>query len=393
MEMDVTSDIQVCAVENIDDLEKIWDSLGHRPQDGIQAPGCSSSWDWHQCLRGFLLRERETLVLSASRDGQLVCLLPLALGRGDLLGVHWHTLEHWQDIALTRPGLITQNPTAEILSALFAHLSELMNWGILTITVIRGSMDEAALLGAARMNRLTISVLQESTAGYFNISELDLEVGGGEPRALGKKFRYNLRRNLRLLSAEGETTLELFHYPDDIDRFLECVWEIERATWKFEEGSTIIQQPAQKYLYTRFAHLSAARSRFIGAVMNHCGKPVAYDYGVVFNGMYECLKTSYISEYAKYSPTHLMRSMLINHLSKRGIEVHDFIGVMDQGKAQWKSLPYDRITYQIQGPGWPGTAAGIKQILGKGKESAMQALVTIKSRVLMNSSVVPTEKQ
>jgi CelD/BcsL family acetyltransferase involved in cellulose biosynthesis len=64
-------------------------------------------------------------------------------------------------------------------------------------------------------------------------------------------------------------------------------------------------------------------------------KPVAYDLGVVTNGCFYYLKTSYDQEYRSLSPSTVLRSRVIESAIRAGLSYFDFPAEPYSWERQW----------------------------------------------------------
>jgi len=298
------------------------------------------------------------------------------------MGLKWKALEHWQEYAHTRPGLIIKGfdhkIMAEILSDIFNH----DEYGSIKITVISGSNDERLLSDAICSCNLRSIKTTHAESGYIEHSDVCSE--DGELYGLGKKFLHQIRRNRRLLHERYNMRVVFYDRSNQSNEFLGYMWDVENNTWKDDAGTSIPKSAAQSYLYTELFNKTIKRGWFLGTVLFCDDKPISYHYGEVYNNVYESLKTSYNKEYRKYSPAHVMRSVLIPKLLRDGIKVHDFIGVMDSGKKQWNAKSYKCTTYMLFANNLSGSLAYSKELLTSYKSRIISDAMKIITKLRNN---------
>ena len=110
---------------------------------------------------------------------------------------------------------------------------------------------------------------------------------------------------------------------------------IERASWKAQAGTAIVNHPEQLAFYVSLFPQLAASGTLLGAVLWVGGVPVAHNFGTWRGGVYCCLKHSHRQEFDKASPAYLLTAELIDELIRRGAHHFDFMGVAEPHKWRW----------------------------------------------------------
>jgi len=132
----------------------------------------------------------------------------------------------------------------------------------------------------------------------INLSgDFEAYLGGRE-----KKVRHELKRKARKLQESGEIMLRCFQDCSDADVLFGTIGDIEKDSWKFKSGTAIISSENEvsfyKNLYLNYAKSSNARAY----VLDLNRVPLAYIIGVLFDGTFYALKTSYKESYKTLSP-------------------------------------------------------------------------------------------
>lgn len=120
----------------------------------------------------------------------------------------------------------------------------------------------------------------------------------------------------------------------------------------------------------------AAQGWLLSAVLKLGEEPIAYQLGLSYNGVYDCLKTSFVDNYKRYGPGNLLTQMIIDLLYERNIRYCDLQGAVDDFKAKWTTKTYQRITYITYRNGMLGWLARISvqirnkisNFLGRGRD-------------------------
>lgn len=127
------------------------------------------------------------------------------------------------------------------------------------------------------------------------------------------KQRYNLKREVRLLTARGDGRLELRRVERavDVPLFLQDAGQAYRRSWQFRElGPQSVLEPSQPQ---RLSDL--ARRGILRCYSLTCGdEPCAFVLGYQFHGVYHAVEIAYDQMFAEYSPGAVLFYLMIEDL-------------------------------------------------------------------------------
>ncbi|MFH0926720.1 MAG: GNAT family N-acetyltransferase [bacterium] len=159
-----------------------------------------------------------------------------------------------------------------------------------------------------------------------------------------KGTRHELTRKNRKIERDFRSSLCRIDNSSQINELFNIVGEVEKDSWKFRDGTAIISSEMEKNFYKDIFGTYSSQSQARAYVLFANDIPVSYVFGIVFEGIYYTLKTSYKEEYAKYSPGTVLFLKMIKELCSNndGITKIEFLG----GESRWKQeLATDERSY------------------------------------------------
>jgi len=150
-----------------------------------------------------------------------------------------------------------------------------------------------------------------------------------------KKFRNHLRRMGKKMDGTGKVDFlsrENFH---DFNSAYEAVLKIESLSWKNSHGTAISSIKRQENFYKQLLENidNKQNSHLFYLYMDN--EPIAYNMGIIKDDTYYYLKTSFIEEYRRLSPSTVLRAKLIETLIEKKIKYFDFPGEPYEWESQW----------------------------------------------------------
>jgi CelD/BcsL family acetyltransferase involved in cellulose biosynthesis len=175
--------------------------------------------------------------------------------------------------------------------------------------------------------------------------------------SLPKKFRWLLRDAEKKLKASGELRYSEYSKGSELEHFLTAMFQIEQKSWKEEQGSSITANERQREFYTTLTAIAAQQGLLSCHLLELNREPIAYIYGLLFNGVFSDLKESYDLAYQSMSPGHALKLFALQRLHERGVRLYDYMGVCEPYKMRWTDKTYVRSTYIIYNKTLPALAA------------------------------------
>ena len=129
------------------------------------------------------------------------------------------------------------------------------------------------------------------------------------------KVRHELKRKVRRFERDsGGDTFSCFTDTADLDTVFAAISEIESDSWKAATQTSIGCSDQESAFYRDVFQTYAQESALRAYVLKRNGQPVAYVLGIVQDGIYYALKTSYRQAFAKLSPGLVLFARAIDDL-------------------------------------------------------------------------------
>ncbi len=260
-----------------------------------------------------------------------------------ILGVSVKKAKLLSGIYSTRGGAPLRYVNEEVVERLFEVIGSHFDWHVFDVCVEKSSEFASSAVEFSSKYAGKFAVLPYESAPF-------LELSGNTDDFLASKsrnFRSNLRRKEKRLAKAGDLQVQVVTRPGEVDKALAAIMAIENDSWKFQEGTAITSTPAVERFYRTLAKEMACRGWLRLYVMTLDGNPVAYDYGLLFEGCYSMLKTSYREQCKYLSPGVVLRWFVVRDLFEVGCKEHDFMWGMEPYKIQWSTgiREYSRLRF------------------------------------------------
>lgn len=279
------------------------------------------------------------------RNDRLSALAILTPSRLAAAGVHLNILQSINVDKFGRYEFFCDPATPSDLETLWASLlASRRNDAIILNLVPEASPTLAAALVAAKAaGWLTYTSRQFSTPWRELPSDRE-EWGKG----LKSKFRSNLRNREKRLGRLGEIRFEMINQTDRLAESLPDFYRLESSGWKWEDRSSIVQQPHIKAFYDHLALNSGESIRI--AMLYLDDRPIAAQLLRVLNDWVYVLKIGHHPEFRKYSPGQLIMRRTLEHAIDSGVGNLDFLGEEETWKSDWNPTPNGNIRLSLFAP-------------------------------------------
>lgn len=169
-------------------------------------------------------------------------------------------------------------------------------------------------------------------------------------------FRRNLRRRMRNAQKEfGPVTYRVFDGSDsELEEWIDEGFTLEASGWKGKRGSAILNSEQVKQFYFDIAkHFNARKMLHVGSVF-FGDRMVAFNFSLVYDGVFYLLKIAYDESFARYSPGQIMMYHVLQSVFAQGLKGFDFLGPNMPWKREWTDKSHDHYTFLVYGPTWKG---------------------------------------
>ena len=324
-------------------LRDAWNELVVDDPTGLLGLDGTSTYEWFDALLATFPEAATVRVVVVRRQGKIVGLLPAILGESAWMGSR---LISPTELHGGRNGFRMRDPDSAILAALLKGLDLAWpGWVSLQTTLVAGSESETVLGGVSR------SLGSRVAAGELRYSMFFPIQGNSDDflKGVAKDLRQRIKSAPRKLAALGAVQYHEYRHESQALDLIDAVLRVERLSWKHKAGSAISNVSHQEEFY-RAMFPRAMRSGLLYAlVVSLDGQPVAYNFGLIRDGVFSSLKISQIESLAKLSLSHMLRFALINRLRSEGVRIIESTGMPEPYKMRWSeaSQLYGRRQYLL----------------------------------------------
>lgn len=231
-------------------------------------------------------------------------------------------------------GLLVHQEITEAPSlAPLIHGFRKLPWDLVWLECVRYQSAAYRLFkDALATQRVPYSTRDQYSVGYLSTT------GTWEQfwKELSSTSRDNLRKREKRLHALGHVEFRACHHNSAAHESpLQTSFQLEHATWKGAQGSSIIARGVEPYFQKQAQTLSEWHAlRHYQLLLN--GSPIAFQYGFVAKGVFHDCKTSFLPEYSQVSPGHLLYQFILQEcFSDSTIQSRDNMGILPQTPGLW----------------------------------------------------------
>lgn len=165
-----------------------------------------------------------------------------------------------------------------------------------------------------------------------------------------KKIKKAIGNKANKLSEIGGFHLTKYTKPDEIDKGLHLIHEIDCLSWKFDSNSDMASREGQLIFYETLAKQLSEKGAVSLYILEFIKtkEPIAFEYIINYNNQHLIVKHSYKEKYRKYSPGVLIRYEILKNLLDGNLKVIDTWGEIDQFKKIWCEEKVDRFSVSVK---------------------------------------------
>jgi CelD/BcsL family acetyltransferase involved in cellulose biosynthesis len=141
----------------------------------------------------------------------------------------------------------------------------------------------------------------------------------------GPKTRQSLRRKARRLAEKGEVRLQSLETPEDISPWITKAMQLEKVSWKGEEGVGIFKRATHRAFYHLLMENLAARGRLRLSILTVNDEMVAYEIGILGTDNYCMHGTAFDPAMASFSPGRLLMLHVLEKCIGEKRRIYDFL--------------------------------------------------------------------
>jgi len=273
------------------------------------------------------------LLLGREPGGRLVAILPLIEEQTRLFGIPVRQWTSPTNVHSERFDVVAEDKKAAC-RAFFEYLRALKGWDMLRLTEIPPDGHAWQLEEMAREHGLPVGTYQSQRSVYIPLPASFEALQG----ALGGKFRGNLRRRRKQLEEKGRISVEHITGGPDLQVHLEVCFAIEQSGWKGRRGEPANLDRRIHGFYSALARRASKEGSFSLFRLMLDERPIAFHYGLVQDGIYSLLMTSYDESLRACGPGHLLVEEVLKSCIESGLREFDFLGCDLEWKRAWSPM-------------------------------------------------------
>jgi len=168
---------------------------------------------------------------------------------------------------------------------------------------------------------------------------------------LSKKSRYNVRKKRREIEKIGGFSIQSYAGADDVEEFLEYVGQIERNSWKYKEGKSLLSNKSVWEFYRLMISEMSKNNVFYGFILFLQNKPAAYEIAFASGDELLSQKISYDGKWGKCSPGFVLKTDVIRWACEKGFRTNHLLGDIEPWKLQLGGVLNPHVYVQAYRPG------------------------------------------
>ncbi|NOY78560.1 MAG: GNAT family N-acetyltransferase [Calditrichaeota bacterium] len=168
---------------------------------------------------------------------------------------------------------------------------------------------------------------------------------------LSKKSRYNVRKKRREIEKLDGFRIRHYEDADEAEKFLACVEQIERKSWKFKEGRSLLSKEEVWNFYRAVISEMAQNQVFHGFILFLQNKPAAYEMAFASGEDLLSQKISYDEQWRAYSPGFVLKTEVIRWACETGFRTNHLLGDCEPWKLQLGGVLNPHVYVQAYRPG------------------------------------------
>ena len=335
-------DVEILSSSNAyERLCRQWNALATEDPISLLGLDGTSTYEWFVAISQAFPEAAESFVIVARSEGVAVGFLPLIVDRKSRFGPR---LSAATELYGGRNGPILREPKSEVLSAMLGALDVACpGWLTLQMTLRADSDTTNVLTHVLTSGGFRGNAVPHQESPFFPLLESADKFKAG----ISKSALQTIRTCRNKFAKIGPLRYREYTHESEAAELLEMVLAIERKSWKHEAGSAITTRPRQLAFYRVLFPLAMKAKLLYAQVLFLEDEPIAYNFGLIHQLVFACLKHSNIQDYDKLSPNYLLNESLFEKLRGLGVVTVDWMGLAEPHKLRWSehNSTYQRNTW------------------------------------------------
>jgi len=345
---------QIETLEDAIQIRDVWNSIVSCQSENILQLDVTSTFEWTEALWRSHLESKNQSVLLLEKEDEIAGIFPLMVSKCPVHRIPCRKIAFISEVYSGRCGFLLRDNSLDDLEAFVHYLfDQSPAWDVFSFTLVDGSKSADLISELVKQAGYQLEKVHRQESPFILLAGTWQNYFASLP----KKFRWLLRDAEKKLKASGELRYSEYSKGSDLEHFLTAMFQIEQKSWKEEQGSSITANERQREFYTTLTAIAGQQGLLSCHLLELNREPIAYIYGLFFNGVFSDLKESYNIAYQSMSPGHALKLFALQRLHERGARLYDYMGVCEPYKMRWTDKTYVRSTYIIYNRTLPAFAA------------------------------------
>jgi CelD/BcsL family acetyltransferase involved in cellulose biosynthesis len=326
------------------DLRKPWNEIVAKQSGEILQLDVTCTFEWAMTLWRNHLEGQNQQVLVLGSGAEINAILPLYKFRKQVHGLPCRAIAPWTEQYSGRCGFLLRETSCEHFGlAIEAVNAAAKDWDVFQFALMDGSLQSQEFFSWQKDSGFNCEEIAKQTSPYITLQQ-DWQQ---QFASLPKKFRSTIRNGEKRMREHGRLEYREIHNVAHTGSFAAAMLEIERDSWKEAAGTSLTTNQLQERFHTDLLQSAAQSGWLSGHLLLLDGEPIAYVYGLLYNGIFSDLKESYKSRYREMSPSHVLKAFVFESLYAHKARLYDFMGVCEEYKMKWTDQTYSRTSYLL----------------------------------------------
>jgi hypothetical protein len=301
----------------------------------------SATFEWNNILWESHLSRKNLKIIMVLDQGELAGIFPVFLKKKTFKKIQINTISFLSNLSHVHNDLILMDNAC--LSFLLNQLHRIYRdapWNIIEIpNVIIESPTYMHLNHVLRTQHYKFIYTQGISSPQIRCKGMDWEEYlQGRTKNLKKNFK---RKINKLSNNNGFQIISI----TQSNKMWGILSSIETQSWKFKEGSSILDKQFQRKFYKLFFDKFYHSIKFFVLFFNEI--PISYSLGVIHNNKYLSLKTSFDQRYEKVSPGIGLKLHILKYCFDNNLDLFDFCGEDETHKLDFTKVVSRHLNYFV----------------------------------------------
>lgn len=298
---------RISRIEELGNIEAQWNKVLHMSSSNTLFLSHEWIYNWWKSFG----KDKELLILLVRDGEEVIGIAPLMIEEYKIGKLTFNQIAFIQNAHCYHLDFIINRLFSEVIDLIFQYLKkEIKDWRRIYLNRIPISAKNTETIRSSCTKFFVYKEQHGGIAPYIPVKGTWDEYYVARKR----KFRAELRRDWKRLSAKGKIEFKMYKKDSgNIDLAFEELLAIARTTWKEKEGSAISSTPELTQFYYSITQEAYKNDQLALVIMYINNKPNAFLLCVNYNNVLYELKMSYNPDISQYSVGYFVANNLVKY--------------------------------------------------------------------------------